>query len=1323
MRRLIYCISFILCLLPVPIGAEAENYIFEHIQTSNHWINDIYQDKDGFIWVSTRNGLHRYLGNGTSGYETVSEGNIYYDISQDADGLIWVESRDGLQIYDPRTCALWDWPRTSAYLGTNNWVDCFEISCQNDLWWSEGNRIFVKTGTEGQNILAGECVGKVQDIFLKDSLAYALTELGSIYTYVLEDNGQIKTSPVISLTKEIEPTQVFQSLFVDSSQNIWASQGSNGVWFFRYASEQITCLTSKNQANAIQRGFISSIIEDSKGNIWLASDHGGISICDKSGKVLTRLKNNPLDVNSLASDCVYTLYCDAAGNVWVGYTKMGISVYRGENNEWTINHIRTLQENNLHDDVNSSCEDYDGFIWLGTDGYGLVKLDPHTGREVIYTRENSNLRSNVITDIHCDSRGRVWVGTFYGGLSCIEVGEIKTWTYKEGGNGLASDNVWAVDEDEAGRIWIGTLGGGVQYIDPNDGTLHTFNSENGLSNNAVLDLECADDGKVYVATGYGLSVIDPQSHSVMLSPLEELTQMSLTGILVDSSGLVWLDEDGKLKVYAPELHEVYTPVHPALNNVRSIIDGDNKSVWVITDNAICKVDAMKSAESGYAFKVVTFSFSQQTDLHFNQRSASLTSDGDFIIGSFSGYMRFRQGMFTDDDYLSDANLHFTALYVGNHKMEPGQKYGSRIILDQAVGYSENITLSHKMSIISVNFTSLDYFSVRDIPLYYRLDGLSDEWIETDRNAGRITFTNLTPGKYTLWLTPDTGDISKGISLKIKVRPPFWAAWWSVLTYFVLLSSIVIFVWKMNQRKQKEKKERLEQAIKQERRHYVDEMKMQFFTNVSHDFRTPLTLIITPIEEMLSKNPEKSKDPFIMTIHRNAQRLLNLVNEVLDLRKMEMYGTHMNISANDLVIVMKDVVESFRLMASSQGIDLKYICNIQSLVFDFDAGKVVKIITNLLSNSFKFTPSGGYVHVEMSKLSDDMVLVEVKDSGVGVADKDKRRIFDRFYQAKDSLAGSGIGLHIVREFVLLHGGDINVRDNEPSGTVLYFTLPIRTSSESQPSVDFGNEDYSCRNDNPVEGASTVLVVDDNDDFRMFMCASLSGEYNVLSASDGAEALKLIETNDVDVVVSDLMMPVMDGSEFCRRMKSDINTSHIPIILLTAKSMQDDERHGLESGADDYLTKPFNMSILRLRIAKFIEWKKRTKRMFERELEVATEQITITTMDDRLLQQAINVINENISNPDFSVSELSAALNMHRTSLYKKLLYITGKTPIEFIRSIRLKKSVNLLETEGVYISEIAYLVGFNSPKVFASHFKDEFGCSPTEWRRKKKVNDN
>lgn len=1292
-------------LLPALMRAEAGNYIFEHVPCPSHWINSIFQDDMGFMWVGTRSGLYRYDGHD---YEAVSEGGQYSDIQQDIKGRMWVKKGHGYILYDPKTCLFLNEVQTAAELGASVWIEELRIDPKGNFWWSEGQDIWFCSNALDARRHVGTAEGQVYDIFCRNDMAYVLTIDGRLYRYALGQDGSLVSLPMMGpySGKPLENMDFrFHCVFVDSSRNIWISQGTQGVWYYPAGSEDGICLCAGDHENSIQGGFISDIEEDGNGNVWFASDHGGVTICSRKAKVLARLHSVADDENSIESNGVLSLYRDNDGNIWLGYTKNGISIYRGENRAWSLSHLETFHRHDIPDDVNAVCEDREGNMWFGTDGHGLVRKNMRTGRETVYNTGNSVLGSDVVTDIHCDEEGRLWIGTFYGGLSCIESGVMRTYSYEEDGSGLASVNVWSVDHDDAGRIWMGTLGRGLQSLDPETGRFETYSSSDGyLPNDAIHDICCADDGNVYVATSYGFAIFNPQTRtSRMFSSESDMASLVVTGVFVDSRGLVWLDEDGLLQVYSSSADSLYTLGHPQLKAVRGINEDRSGIIWVMTDSGLCRVDVADAKSRHPVFNVSSFTFPRIKNLHFNQRSSCLTSSGELVIGAFDGYIDFSPVRFEAQSRTKSSSLYFTRLYSGNK------------MLQKSLEFKDEICMEYGQSVVSMQYACLDYFSVLERDIYYRMEGLSDEWIMTDKDMRRLTFTNLSPGRYRLWLASDVADLSDAVSMRIRVLPPWWAAWWAIMLYVLSVIAALVVTGLMLKRRAREKKEHMERSLNQERRHYLDEMKMQFFTNVSHDFRTPLTLILTPIEDRLAKDPQLRNDSFIMSIHRNAKRLNDLVNEVLDFRNMETFGSELKLASGNLVSTVSDTVASFRLMAENMSVSLTMSSMPQSLVFDYDHVKVQKIVTNLLSNAFKYTPAEGQIDVRILNPADGMVRVEVRDSGKGIPDGDKRRIFERFYQAKGSESGSGIGLHVVREFVLLHGGDVTVSDNEPKGTVFAFTLPVREHSVEPVSSGIRNDEVM--KEDSGEKRPTVLVVDDNDDFRAFMKSALKDEYHVLEASDGVAALKIVGEEDLDVVISDVMMPVMDGAELCRRMKQDINTSHIPVILLTAKSLQEDEMEGLEAGADDYLTKPFNMSILRLRISKFIEWKKRAKKLFERELEITTEQITLTSMDDRFLQQAINVINDNIGNPDFSVSDLSAALYMHRTSLYKKLVYITGKTPVEFIRAIRLKRAAALLETDGIYVSEVAYMVGFNSPKVFAGHFRDEFGCSPSEYRKR------
>jgi CheY-like chemotaxis protein len=457
------------------------------------------------------------------------------------------------------------------------------------------------------------------------------------------------------------------------------------------------------------------------------------------------------------------------------------------------------------------------------------------------------------------------------------------------------------------------------------------------------------------------------------------------------------------------------------------------------------------------------------------------------------------------------------------------------------------------------------------------------------------------------------------------------------------------------------------------------------------------------------------------IHRSADHLLSLVNQILDFRRLESGREKLVSSYGDIITLLRDVCNSFQLKAEKEQVSFSFQSYVEHVDTFFDKDKMTKVMMNLLSNAFKFTDAGGSVTVGVD-IADRQVVVTVADTGVGIPDADKERIFDRFFQSASGnrmSMGGGIGLHIVREYVRLQGGDITVSDQpEGTGSVFRFTIPLkkngdpsRQAEEISP-MDVKQENAGCQS-SEKEGLPTLLLVEDNKDFLAYMRQSLEGDYNILTAVNGAEALDLLSKKDVDMITSDVMMPEMDGLELCRRVKTDINTSHIPVILLTAKSMAGDELQGLEAGADDYITKPFSMEILRQRIHKLVERNQKQHERFAQEVDIEPSEITVTSLDEQFIAHAISIVEAHISDPDFGVEELSNEMGVHRSQLYKKLYHLTGKTPVLFVRLIRLKRGKQLLEQSGMYVSEVAYQVGFNSPRLFSKYFKEEFGVTPKE----------
>lgn len=709
-------------------------------------------------------------------------------------------------------------------------------------------------------------------------------------------------------------------------------------------------------------------------------------------------------------------------------------------------------------------------------------------------------------------------------------------------------------------------------------------------------------------------------------------------------------------------------------------------------------------------------------------------DGTIVAGGLYGLNVFNPDYIRYNKMLP--KVMFSNLSLFDEPVEVGRRYDHNLILPEELDKVRKIVLDHKQNIFTVELATDNYILPSKTQYLYRLDELGDEWLSLAAGTNRITFTNLSHGSYTLSVRAINSDGFQGTDvaqLSIIVRPPFWLSWWAYLCYSLVVVVALWFARRLLLKREREKfhiQQMEQEAAKNEE---VNQMKFRFFTNISHELRTPLTLIISPLEELLVKESDEARKTVLQLMYRNARRLLALVNQLLDFRKGEMSGHQLSLSEGDIVSYIREICNSFLLMADNKHIQFSFFSGVECFPMAFDADKVGKIVMNLLSNAFKYTPDGGRVTVMMEYIEEENEWMEIKvsDTGIGIPDADKQHIFERFYQAAhkgmEETTGNGIGLSLVHDFVQLHGGSVEVFDNIGAGTVFVVRLPVRhvdvaavlpeplvVLPESEKTTEAMAEQTS-RKEFPL-----LLVVDDNADFRMFMQHSLELQYRVKLASDGEEAWNMMQDELPDLVISDVMMPVMDGIELCRRIKADKRTAYIPVILLTARQAVEATVKGLEIGADDYVIKPFNMMVLVLRIRKLIE-QSRYRHATHAVIDPTPSDIVITSLDEKLIEKAIKYVEDNISRSNFSVEELSRGLGMSRVHLYKKLLQITGKTPIEFIRVIRLKRAAQLLRESQLHVSEVAYEVGFNSPRYFSRYFKEEFGMLPSEYQEKGGIN--
>ena len=1324
----------------------AQSYQFKHLEVSdglsNNSVNTICKDRDGFMWFGTTTGLNRYDGYTFKIYQHAENDpgslpdNYITDIVEMPDGRFWVNTGRGYVLFDKeQDCFITDVTGFMKNLESGGvpeqvFVDregntCLSVAGEGCYRYKEGGkRLFFSYVEHSLPEHGVTQIAECSDGLLLIYNTGLLVCLDRATLAIKWKSDEIKK--YIPAGKTIE-----FSLFVDRDNCIWA-YSLMGIWAYDCGTKSwrtdLTAIWS-SRPDVI----IHAVAQDIEGRIWVGKDYDGIDVLEKETGKVTSLVAHDDNGRSLPHNTIYDLYADRDGIMWVGTYKKGVSYYS-----------ESIFKFNMYEWGDITCIEQadENRLWLGTNDHGILLWNRSTGKAEPFWRDAEGQLPNPVVSMLKSKDGKLWVGTFNGGLYCMDGSRVRS--YKEGvGNTLASNNVWALVEDDKGRIWIASLGGGLQCLEPVSGTFETYTSSNSaLLENNVTSLCWVDNNTLFFGTAnQGVGMMDMRTREIKKiqgqSGNVKLSNDAVNHVYKDSRGLVWIATREGLNVYDTRRHvflDLSSVAEAKGNFIAAITEDQERNMWVSTSRKVIRVTVASDGKGSYLFDSRAYNSEDGLqNCDFNQRSIKTLHNGIIAIGGLYGVNVFAPDHIRYNKMLP--NVMFTGLSLFDEAVKVGQSYGGRVLIEKELNDVENVEFDYKQNIFSVSFASDNYNLPEKTQYMYKLEGFNNDWLTLPLGVHNVTFTNLAPGKYVLRVKAINSDGYVGIkeaTLGIVVNPPFWMSWWAYLLYAVGLV-IVLFLARYRMLKREREKFHLQQIENEvAKNEEINNMKFRFFTNVSHELRTPLTLIISPLEGMLKETTDELQSTRLQLMYRNAQRLLHLVNQLLDFRKGEMSTHQLSLSEGDIISYVHSVCNSFLLMADKKHIQFSFFSGIDTFSMAFDADKVGKIVMNLLSNAFKFTPEGGRVTVMIEHVAGtpDILEIKIADTGIGISDVDKEHIFERFYQAGhkgvEETTGNGIGLSLVRDFVTLHEGEVKVFDNIGMGSVFVIQFPVKhvetqVQLPEETGMSVGDEEdremkEEVREETGRKDSPLLLVVDDNEDFRIFMRYSLELQYRVKLAVNGNEAWEMMQEELPDLVISDVMMPQMDGNELCRLIKQDKRTAHIPVILLTARQNTEAKLEGLQTGADDYVTKPFNMTILVLRIRKLIELS-RYHRVTQGMIDPAPSEIVITSLDEKLIEKAIKYVEDNMSRTELSVEELSRELGMSRVHLYKKLLQITGKTPIEFIRVIRLKRAAQLLRESQLHVSEVAFEVGFNNPKYFSRYFKDEFGVLPSVYQEK------
>lgn len=1331
MRQFIRLFCVLILVLTVSLqGTGQPSYLFHHLSTneglSNSNVRTILKDSYGFLWIGTESGLNRYDGYEFKVYsENPGGSNSLWPsdilgLQEDGSGNIWISSVYGYTVYNrDKDCFITDIANLLQSLGIQ--VDRnykVYVDKKQDLWVLSGQTaFFYDTRKKTLKVFGIKVhIDEVVTTELSDNgeSLYGLLESGVIWQ--LDKYTGNQTFLYLQDYFNPEILAKYTRIYIDIRGGIWLFSGKTDEIIYRKSTKSDWEKLVLNSSVKTQSNAVLEILDDGNGRIWIGTDHEGLFIYDRVNETLINLLHDPATSSSIQSNNVGCLYRDNNGIIWMGHSKKGISFYHDSFDKFVnIEHAECK-------DISAFLEDRKGDVWLGTDGNGLYLAENMQKGEIT----KLPMQNYAIVSLQEDRKERFWIGTYLNGLFCYENGLISHYT-KENSK-LAANDIWDIEEDRYGNFWIGSLGGGIQCLRSDK---ESFDSLINVCEDVKYALDIHYDGgdKLYVGTVYGLYVIDITTGNCTISMgtkqgNQQFKQMLINNVYKDKRDNIWLGNQQGLTLWDLKKDTLYyIDKESGLcdNIIRGIVEDNNSKIWVTTSNGLSVLSAERDIQG--AMRITSRNFFTKDGLktnNFNNHSICKLQNGNILLGGTEGYTVVNPNKLTEKDQLP-AKVIFTGLSLANTNIQVDSLYNGHKLLEHSLEHNSKITFNYKDKLIALQFTTGDLLNADKVKYAYRMDGFNDQWLPTQEN--KIVFSSLNPGNYRLFIKACNSDgvwNEEATVLDITVTPPFYLAYWAIILYIFFVIGLIFFIFYRTRKHHNIKLERQRLLLKREQEANLNEMKLRFFTNISHDLRTPLTLILTPLQTILSGMLEDGLRKKLNTVNKNAEQLLQLINALLDFRKLDAGAETLHLQASDFVHFIRELCHPFQAYAIDRHINFTFSNEMETLSMQFDPDKVQKIILNLLSNAFKYTPDGGNIKVHIYQ-QDDRVCVSVSDSGQGISNADKEHVFERFYQAsqKQHKTGSGIGLHIVSEYVQLHKGTVTVADNEPQGSVFTINLPIQeTSIPEEFSLEKvpDEEPFEQIEDQRLPANPVLLLVDDNRDFCEFMADSLSDEYTVLVAYNGQEALEQLRKNDVNIVVSDVMMPVMSGTELCNRIKTNIQWSHIPVILLTARTAEEYHIEGLELGADDYLTKPFNFNLLKLRIRKFLEWTEKCHLSFSQKMDVSPGEITITPLDERLIEKAIKVVEEHISDTEFSVEDLGAAVGLSRSHLYKKLMSITGKGPAEFIRTIRLKRGRQLLGKSQLQIAEIAYEVGFNSPKRFTINFKSEFGLSPSEYLR-------
>lgn len=1340
-------------------------------------VQSVYQDRDGYIWISTRNGLFQYDGYSITTYKSnlycpdlLSSNNIFC-VAEDSCHRLWIGTYSGLNVLDKRT-------------GEVRKIENAELS-------STGiSQILV---TSDQRILFATEAGLFEYQENDDTfLLYDASNTGGVFprntvkSLFEDDRGDIWIGTWNSgLYRHEKKTGKYWKyprmnsgnsahvVFQDSYKNIWVGTWGAGLHLLHnaYDPERTTWTTfthNEKQPYTISDNLIYAISEDvNTHSLWVGT---------RSGLSILPLQNGPISFsgfencysgeseNTITSSEVASLLRDRQGIMWVGMIGGGVNMVNTRKAKFNLDRLTETKRMLKSNSVRSLLLDDEGQLWMGISTYGFGVKNCQAEKFVHYNQMPDFMSykgiSTVMSIMQSPTTGHIWIGVYNGGAYELDkhapVGK-RVKAYNSGNaSWMCNSCIYDIYEDSKQNLWFATRGG--VSMRAADGTPVRIDSLKvggvAIQDMVAMQLVEGSNGEMWMASNtHGVVRIQGSGHSLNGYKLSaysvvngKLNSNYADCIYKDIEGRIWVGTGGSGLSLYDAVEDRFLPVHKLWNlpgDAITSIQSDKKgNLWLGTNAGLLRLTVPRDLQN-VTYRLYTTSDGLQDNI-FNRGASFVASDGEMFFGGHRGYNSFYPDK--QDEQVFSSPVVITDIKVFNQSWTALSGEERSEISSLSPRFTDKIVLNYKRNNFSIEFSALEYANPERNQYAFRLDGFDADWQHTDASKRFAYYNNLKSGTYTFYVKSSN---SNGIwdenvqTVKVVILPPPWKTWWAYTLYIIVLVGIVWYIYRIIRNRIRLRNALHLREMEQAKSEEINHAKLQFFTNITHELLTPLTIISASVDELKQTAPAYKEQYDVMT--HNINRLIRLLQQILEFRKAETGNLKLKVLQGDLVMFVRRSLDGFRPLMKKKDIHFTIQSSVNKYLAFFDPDKLDKILYNLLSNASKYNKPGGKVGIELScDEANGVACIIVKDNGPGIPKESQKNLFKRFYEGdyrKFNTIGTGIGLSLVRDLVVLHHGSIFVESEEGKGTAFKIEFPVHRFAYSEEEIDDAvtlldsdgidavQEDVviedtqtGASEDNTIsaelsvaEKSHTLLLVEDNEDLLGLMVKLLGSDYTIHTATNGKEALEVVESEDIDLIVSDVMMPVMDGIEFCRSIKGNFDTSHIPLILLTAKKQEEDRVEAYESGADAFITKPFNLSVLHARIGNLLKSRERVMKDFKKQLVFEAKELNYTSMDEDFLQRAIDCVNRHLDDPGFDQTQFLEEMNTTKSTFFRKLKSLTGLTYVSFIRNIRMKAACHIMEEKKhVRISELAYAVGYNDPRYFSSIFKKEIGMQPSEY---------